>query len=873
MRSLTFLPRYDDLACYHKAMSKNVRRLYRQFRPKTYNLTLSVAPDKDHFDGTVVIDGDKVGRPSQRITFHQKDLHISSVTVTRIDKRGKREVPIKRVNTHASFDEVRLHSDELLYPGAYSITIEFSGTITKPMNGIYPCFFAQDGKPQKLLATQFESHSAREAFPCIDEPEAKAVFELTLRTPECRAVISNTPIKKQSKVEATVITTFEPTPRMSSYLLAFVVGDMDYKERTTKDGVIVRTYATPDNVAFTDFALDTAVRTLEFYNEYFNLPYPLAKCDFIALPDFASGAMENWGCITFREQCLLVDPQNTTLSVKQYVAMVVAHELTHQWFGNLVTMRWWNDLWLNESFASWMAYLACNELFPEWNMWAQFITDEQHVAFRVDALENTHPIEVPIHHPDEIHTIFDAISYEKGASVLQMLHDYLGAEDFRNGLRSYLKKHAYSNTTTKDLWGALEVSSRKPVTDFMEQWTTTAGFPIVHAEIADDQLRIKQERFYINPQAPHELENAWPIPLHAKVPLRESILRRTEVTYKLPAESKDQFQLNSNRTGFFRVLYDSQHLSILSSRIRAGQMPVMDRLGLLNDIFEAAKAGYVDTVQALSLLDAYVHEDNPLVWSVIAFNFRSLRIIMDDTQVREMLRPYMSHLASEQMLRLGWDEMTADSHFDKLLRPIVLQVAAWAHDESVTAEGLRRFETMKQSESVSPDIRSVVYGIAVENGDRATFDTLLGFHNSTSSSEERVTLAGALTSFTQPELIDRALSLIASDNVRLQDVGYWLADSFSNYHASVSTWEWMTQHWDWLEQNIGKDISFARMPLYAAKAFGDRTFLEKYEDFFAKVSTPLLSRSIAQGKETITWQAEWKRRDLELLRQFLKKRT
>ena len=489
-------------------MPAKVRRLFEQFQPENYNLTLELDDTAMTFKGSVTIRGKKTGRPSERLTFHQKQLKVTKASLIKHDKKGDQPIAVKRINNQDSFDEVRLHSDSMIYPGEYTVSLEFSGSITRPMNGIYPCFFEDDGQQKKLIATQFESHHAREAFPCIDEPEAKATFDLTLLTPAANSkeVLANTPVATTKTAKGLVTTVFEQTPRMSTYLLAFAYGDVGYLEAKTTSGITVRTYATPANVQYTDFALEVAVKCLEFYNEYFDIEYPLAKCDFIALPDFSSGAMENWGCITFREQVMLVDPKNTSLHIKQYVAQVVAHELTHQWFGNLVTMKWWNDLWLNESFATWMSYLAVHELFPDWQYWTQFIVDEQLPAFKEDALENTHPINVTINHPDEIRTIFDAISYNKGGSVLHMLHAYMGADDFRDGLRVYLKRHSYKNTESTDLWAAWEEASGKPIGDFMTAWTHKEGYPIVHADFTQGSLR--QERFYLNPAADKKPDRA-----------------------------------------------------------------------------------------------------------------------------------------------------------------------------------------------------------------------------------------------------------------------------------------------------------------------------------------------------------------------------
>lgn len=849
-------------------MSKKVRRLYEQFQPEQYDLSLSLDRGAMTFSGRVTIKGKKTGRPSQRLTFHQKALKIGSAKIIKHDKNGDQELAVSRINNQKSFDEVRLHASEMIYPGNYTVSFEFKGKITKPMNGIYPCYFKHDGQEKMLLATQFESHHAREAFPCIDEPEAKATFDLTLETAKGETVIANTPFKTQKTSGKKLTTVFETTPKMSSYLLAFVTGEMGYKEAKTKDGVLVRTYATPDNVDYTGFALDCAVKTLEFYNEYFDTPYPLAKCDFIALPDFASGAMENWGCITFREQALLVDPQNTSLHLKQWVANVVAHELTHQWFGNLVTMRWWTDLWLNESFASWMSYLAVDHLFPKWQVWTQFIADEQSLGMRLDALENTHPIQVEINHPDEIRTIFDAISYEKGASVLLMLHDYLGADNFRNGLRVYLKRHAYGSTDTIDLWKALEEVSKKPVQEFMGAWTGQSGFPIVRAAVNTDKMTIRQERFYLNPKAGKQ-SATWPVPLLAYAPLNADTASANEQSVKVMTSDKAQYAiLNHDRTGFYRVTYDAKHLAKLAAAVEAGELTVLDRYGLLSDAFEAAKAGYAPVVDALQLLEAYRGEDNVIVWGAISDALGSIRNVMQDEDLRNAMKPYTCQLVQAQLKRLGWKEREEDSHFDRLLRPIILSLASFGEDKAVVAEAKKRFAAAKKSEDIHPDLRGVVYGTIARVGGPAEFDKLLDMHNASSNSEERVTLAAALTGFKQSALIKRALALIMSDDVRLQDASYWVAYSLGNRHAKKAAWQWVQEHWGWLERNMGSDLSFYRLPNYVARAFSDEKFLPEFKKFFESHMSTAFERPVKQAVETIQWQAAWKQRDLVAVKKY-----
>ena len=848
-------------------MKQSVTRLYEIFKPEKYILELSLDPAGKKFSGTVSIRGQKTGRPSKRLTFHSKGLKVTSAIVHKVNTKSSNtdgtKIKIDRINLQKSFDEVRLHAKETLYPGEYFIVLEFSGLITDPMNGLYPCYFHHEGKDKFLLATQFESHHAREVFPCIDEPEAKATFDLALSTPKDGEVIANTPARSTIDEGETKITVFETTPVMSTYLLAFAYGDMKAKEAKTKSGTLVRTFATPDNIQFTDFALETAVKCLEFYEEYFGIAYPLAKCDMLALPDFASGAMENWGLITYREQTLLVDPKNTSLQVKQFVAMVVAHELAHQWFGNLVTMRWWTDLWLNEGFASWIEYLAVDKLFPDWEMWTQFIVDEQQSALKLDALDNTHPIEVPIGHPDEIRSIFDTISYSKGASVIHMLQGYLGADVFRDGLRHYLKSNAYKNTETVDLWQALEDASKKPVKDFMHAWTSTAGFPLVSFVHEDKKVSLTQSRFYsVKPEKP--ASTLWPIPLLSGKGAPDQ-LNSESLSY----ENKDISKLNQGQSGFYRVFYDEETTLKFTSSLDS--LSPLDRLGLLSDSFEAAKAGYMPVVRALELLSAYKDEANAAVWDIIAANISELRRAMDDDKLREIIKPYILKITAKELKRLGWQEKPDENHFDRLLRPTILGLCSSADEKSVIKECRRLFKEAKSSEDLPVDLRGVIYSTVARNGAEPEFDKLLKLYRQTSNSEEKLSLASALTNFKQPKFHKEVLGLIKTPDVRRQDALYWLAFSFGNHYSRDVAWQWMVSNWAWLEKVLGHDLSFFRSPIYAARSFTSDEFLKQYLEFFKAHDQPALTRSIKQGEELLTWQIAYKKRELKNVLDFFSK--
>ena len=866
-------------------MSKNVKRYFSHFQPKHYDLTLNPEKDKMTFEGTVTITGKKTYRPNQRIVFHQKGLKITSATITKHDKQGNTEIPITRIVHQNKLEEVRLHTEQTLYPAGYTITMSFKGKITRPMNGMYPSTFTLNGKEEKLIATQFESHHAREVLPCIDEPEAKATFQLTITTPRGEAIVSNTPVEYQETRDDATETRFETTPIMSTYLLAFVYGKMGFKESQTKGGVVVRTYATPDNVQYTDFALETTVRCLEFYEEYFGIPYPLPKVDMIALPDFASGAMENWGCITYREQCLLVDPKNSTLPTKQYVAMVVAHELAHMWFGNLVTMRWWTDLWLNEGFATWIEYLATDALFPDWQMWTQFAVDEQQQALKLDALQNTHPVEVAVHHPDEIRTIFDTISYAKGASVIHQLHAYLGADDFRKGLQLYLTTNSYKNTLAIDLWQAFEQASGKPITAFMQSWITQPGFPVVNALVDGDQLSLSQHKFLTLKNYKKD-DAIWPIPL---LPNNTSVSETIEKqSVKLKFEPSDNILLlNQNRSGFYRVSYDSAHLQKIAEAVKNGKISVIDRLGVLSDVIETAKTGDTSTIDALKFLEAYSEEENSAVWDIICGFIGSIRLVMNDDELRDNMKPFIQKLATKQFIRLGWDRIEGESYFDSLLRPSILALMASSdHKESVDKcktlfeqavdvehinPDLREAKSakeVKRGTDLDPDMRGVVFGTIARLGGTAEFDKLYKLYKHTHLSEEKLTISSALTDFKDPDLVKRSIDMFKSDDVRLQDLPYWIAYSMLNRYSRQQTWQWIKDNWQWLHQNIGNDLSFMRMPIYAARVWSEDKYQQDYIEFFTSVMSPSLDRTYKQGLEMMGWQSAWRTRDLDSIKKY-----
>jgi aminopeptidase N len=858
-------------------MGKSVTRLYTQFQPSKYGLALTPDPDAMTFVGTVMILGKKVGRPSKRITLHQKGLKITAATIVKNDKKGgAQSVEIERINNQDSFDEVRLHTKETLYAGEYTVTLTFQGSIHEVMHGIYPCNYEIDGKKQKLIATQFESHHAREAFPCIDEPEAKATFDLTLITPKDQTAISNTPAKEWREAGDMLVTTFETTPKMSTYLLAFVFGDMQYKEATTKDGVVIRVWATrAQNKAALDFPLEVGVRAVEFFNDYYGVPYPLAKCDHVALPDFSSAAMENWGLITYREGYLLVDPVTTVQSMRETITTVICHELSHQWFGNLVTMKWWDDLWLNESFANVMEYVATDALFPEWHIWDTFITHESLAAFRRDSLAGVQSVKTAVNHPDEISTLFDpSIVYAKGGRLLNMLMNYLGSDDFRKGLKIYFGKHAYGNTTGNDLWQALSEASGKDVASFMNPWLTRSGFPLVRVSQKAEKLELTQTHFLLDPTKA-DIERIWPVPTLTDNTAVEQLLTSAELTVSLP--KSDYIRINVGAVGHYLVQYtEPAHALAIAKLVSTQQLTSAERLMLLNDSSLTARAGYESFAASLRLLEHYANEDSEPVWDMIAVLIGDSRRFIDlDPELEAPIKAFVGSLITKQFKRLGWDEIDGESGADVKLRGTIIALGVYAENKEILDHALRAFSDYQKDESaVSSELRSIVFGAAVRHEVAGATEYLLTLEAATNNPDLKQEILGALTSTKSPEFAAELLERVKdSTKVRLHDVDIWVVSLLRNRYTRTIAWQWLRDNWSWVEEVFAGDKSYDNFPRYAAGAFNTKPLFEEYKAFFEpKKANVSLTRNITLGIEELSSRISWLERDIAAVQTFFQAR-
>jgi lysyl aminopeptidase. Metallo peptidase. MEROPS family M01 len=608
---------------------ETVEHLIEKFVPENYNIFLDINRQEKFFSGNVAINGEALDNV---ISFHQKDLTIHSVLL------DNNELTYHIDNEN---EAVRI---ELPETGSMTLVLEFSGKITDNMTGIYPSYYTVENVKKEIISTQFESHFAREVFPSIDEPEAKATFDLALKfdQEEGDIALSNMPEINANRRQETGVWTFETTPRMSSYLLAFALGNLHGKTAYTKGGTEVGVFATcAHNIDSVDFALDIAVRVIDFYEDYYGIKYPIAQAYHVALPDFSAGAMENWGLITYREVYLLVD-ENSTVSSRQQVALVVAHELAHQWFGNLVTMKWWDDLWLNESFANMMEYVAIDAIKPNWHIFEDFQTSGVPHALKRDATDGVQSVHVAVNHPDEINTLFDAaIVYAKGSRLMHMLRRWLGDKVFAAGLKLYFEKHQYNNTVGRDLWNALSTASGKDVASFMDAWLEQPGYPLVTLKLEGDSLQLSQKQFFIGEY--EDQDRLWPIPLNSNWSGLPEIL--SEKTIEIPNFSqlaavnkeKGPLRLNTDNTAHYISNYEGQLLKSILSDFE--NLDKTSKLQIIQERRLLAESGQISYAELVKLLTQLSHETSYMVASASDQLIAGLKRFLDeDSQSEQCLK-------------------------------------------------------------------------------------------------------------------------------------------------------------------------------------------------------------------------------------------
>lgn len=818
-----------------------VKRFYETFHPEHYDIYLDISREKKKFHGKTVVIGDA---QEELVKLNQKYLKITSVKVDQ--KKAD-------FNYNDKDEVINIEAGKI---GKMKIEVDFEGKLTDTMMGIYPSYYEVDGEKKQLIGTQFETTFARQAFPCVDEPEAKATFALAIKFDEKpgESIISNQPEEKFKDG----VHYFKPTLRMSSYLVAFVFGDMQRKLTKTKSGVEIGVFATRAHQAKElDFALDIAKRSIEFFEDFYETPYPLEHSYQVALPDFSAGAMENWGCVTYREAYLLLDPDNTSLEMKQLVATVIAHELAHQWFGDLVTMKWWDNLWLNESFANMMEYVAIDALEPNWKIWEMFQTSEVPAALQRDATDGVQSVHVMVNDPAEIDALFDsAIVYAKGSRMLVMVRALLGDEALREGLKNYFAAHKYGNATGDDLWKALGEASGLDIGAIMHSWLEQPGYPVVNAKVEDGKLVLTQKQFFIGEGK--EVGRKWQIPLNSNYAAVPKIMKDEKLVVgdyaDLIADNGVPFRLNVGNNSDFIVKYDKTLLDDILNHI--DELDAVDKLQLLQDFRLLAEGGHMSYADIVPLLPKFADSTSPIVNNALYRIMTTLRnFVIPDSKEEKDLKKLYNLLSEKQVKRLGLLPKAGESNDDNLTRPYVVAASLYAgNDETINGLHTIYSENSDNLESISADIRSAVLVNEVKNfGNMTLFDKLLKKYQETSDASLKQDLCAGITSTKMPEIIDAIVDDFEnSEIIKPQDLRAWYRNVLANPFGQEQAWNWIRLEWPWLEATVGGDMEFATFITVTANIFHTEERLNQFKDFFEpKINTPGLTREIKMDTKVI----------------------
>ena len=840
-----------------------VKHFIETFVPEHYDLFLDLNRADKTFSGKVTITGEA---KTSKISLHQKDLTVEAVEVA-----GQARPFTLDKDNEALYIELEA-------AGPVVVTITYTGKITDNMTGIYPSYYTVDGVKKEIISTQFESHFAREAFPSVDEPEAKATFDLALKFDQAEGelALSNMPEIDVENRKATGVWKFETTPRMSSYLLAFAAGDMQGITAKTKNGTLVGVYATKAHPESNlEFALDIAVRCIEFYEEYYGVKYPIPQSLHVALPDFSAGAMENWGLVTYREIYLLVDENSTALS-RQTVALVVAHELAHQWFGNLVTMKWWDDLWLNESFANMMEYVSVDVIEPSWKIFEDFQTSGAPYALKRDATDGVQSVHVEVKHPDEINTLFDgAIVYAKGSRLMHMLRRWLGDHAFRKGLGAYFEKHQYGNTIGRDLWDALSQASGRDVASFMDAWLEQPGYPVVTAKVENDCLILTQKQFFIGEH--EDKGRLWPVPLNSNwqgLPDTLTTERLEIPNYAaLAAQNEGALRLNTENTAHYITDYQGELLDALLNNLSS--LDNISKLQIVQERRLLAESGKISYADLLPVISKLANETSYMVVSAVSQVLEGLNRFVDEgSQTEEDYKALLKVLSQSNFDRLGFEKQAGESDEDEMVRQLIVGNMIKADDETAKAQASQIFDRYRDNlEKLPAAIRLQVLVNQIKHHESKELTKLyLDLYVASNDGSFKNALSTALSYTKNKETLDELLATWKDKfTVKPQDLSAWYACFLSRDFTQEAVWTWARENWDWIKAALGGDMSFDSFVISPAVVFKTEKRLAEYKAFFEpQLDDMAISRNISMGIKEIAARVELVKREKEAVEKAIR---
>jgi len=871
-------------------------RLPADIKPLTYNLFLHPNLTTFAFKGNVSIMF-LVTKATSFIVYHIKDLQINSEALHRIASDGTvtNEIKIRRFLQYLKHEQVYMELDSELKAGeTYRLVIEFSGMLADNLAGFYKSSYETSSRQKRWLATtHFEATDARAAFPCFDEPQLKANFTLSMmREPGYLSLFNTEQVGMESLDNgALFVDRFATSVTMSTYLVAFVVCDFGAKSALTQSNVNVSVYAPREMLDQADYALSVATRVLDFYESYYNISYPLKKCDHIAIPDFSAGAMENWGLVTYLMRSLLYNPQESSVSDQQWVAVVVTHELAHQWFGNLVTMKWWNDLWLNEGFARFVEYLGSDFIQPGWRMKDQFLDDALAVALYSDGLVSSHPISVPVNDPAEIGEIFDAISYEKGASIIRMLQSVIGEQAFISGVRTYLRTHMFGNAETDDLWAAMTkevstVSGKLDIKSIMDTWTLQMGYPVITVTRTGNKIKASQERFLYNPRGnqTEEFQSAfgykWYVPLTYITQNDQSLqpvqwMETTDVSFSI-RDSPGWIKMNANMTGLYRVHYDEDNWNALIRQLNTDHtvLSAADRASLISDSFALARSGHLNITVALELTRYLVNETEYIPWQTALSSLSYIGDLLEGLPEYDYYNTYVSRLIDNIQEQLTWSD--SGSHIDKLLRASVLGESLKLGVKKNVQQVQKMFSDWANNNSpISANLRTLVYSGGVKYGGDEEWEAVWDKYLVSQTPSEKSKLLYALSATTDALRLNRFLQLSLDESkVRSSETPSVIQSVAANPAGRILAWRFVRANWDVLHARYHNVMM--KMKRVIVGSTGHFTTLFDYEEvksfFFHNLHGENL-RSVSQSLDKIEMNIDWLARNKVTVISWLKKNT
>ncbi|MGH9054281.1 MAG: M1 family metallopeptidase [Acidimicrobiales bacterium] len=778
-------------------------RLPRSVEPRRYELDLTPDLGRSSFDGTVRVSVDVV-EPVREMVLNAAGLSVTEVS---LDRPGHPSLP-GEVEMHEQEQRLVVRFPERLEAGTgYDLFLRFTGTLGDKLRGFYrSTFISTDGTERTIATTQFEPTDARRAFPCWDEPDFKATFAITVTVDEKLTALSNGEVVTDEPLgDGRRRVSFAETMVMSTYLVALVVGPFELSAPVDAGGVPMRIANAPGKSHLTQFATEAGVHAIRFLSRYFDIPYPGSKIDHVAIPDFAFGAMENLGCVTYREHALLIDPAAASQLELQRVASVVAHETAHMWFGDLVTMKWWDGIWLNEAFATFMELATTDDFDPEWQVWTAFGAGKA-AALVTDGLRATRPVRFAVGHPEEAEAMFDVLTYQKGGSVLRMLEQYLGPEAFRKGIGHYLSTHAYANTETTDLWDAIEATSGEPARAIMDSWIGQGGYPVISVARGEDpsSVRLEQRRFLY---AGEPSDERWVVPINLRASVDGEVQRQRLLLDASSATvsfdgAVDWVVVDDGACGFYRARYSDD---LFEDLCRAGLPEVcgpLERAGLVGDAWASVVAGVAELRNWVQVVAALGDEEDPDVWASIT-GVLELLDLMGDEPGRQALRSFIGRLAAPARSRLGWDPEPSEGKRTHIARAKILGALGMpGADPGIRAEAAARFERSAAGDArVAPDLLTPVAHMVAASGGSG-WSSVLARYRAAETPQDKIRYLIALAATEDPELLGRTLDMSLVGEVRTQDAPFLIAAVMGRRTAGKLAWGWVEEHWEQLTERL-----------------------------------------------------------------------